>query len=184
MNCDLYITNRLVSLFWDRLVVAPSSTRGLSLSLLIILNYCIREATENHSKYIQSNGSIILWSFCVFSWKWEYKCNTNDDGSSAHKPGFSFAFNVRVQKQTAALIGWETYSSSVTPITTGSVDGHGEKARVIRGKNQDVVCFPRRYKANINVWWPHGFSHRPSLYGYIQSMCSCTVGQQPLYTKR
>lgn len=81
--------------------------------------------------------------FVSFHGKWEYKCNTNDDASSAHKPDFSFAFNnVRVQKQTAALIGWETYSSSVTPITTGSVDGHGEKARVMRGKNQDVVCFP------------------------------------------
>lgn len=174
MNCDLYVTNRLVSLFWDRLVVPPSSTRGLSLSLLIILNYCIREATENHSKYIQSNGSIILWSFCVFSWKWEYKCNTNDDGSSAHKPDFSFAFNVRVQKQTAALIGWEIYSSSVTPITTGRVDGHGEKARVMRGKNQDVVCFPVVTKPTLMF---DDLMVSPTDHRCMDTyMCSCAVG--------
>lgn len=42
----MYISNQLISLFWDQLVVAPSSTRGLSPSLLIALNCCMREVEE------------------------------------------------------------------------------------------------------------------------------------------
>lgn len=81
---------------------------------------------------------------------------------------------MRVQKQTAALIGWETYSSSVTPITTGRVDGHGEKARKMRGKNQDVVCFPVVTKPTLMF---DDLMVSPTDHRCMDTyMCSCTVG--------
>lgn len=146
MNCNLYVTNRLVSLFWDRLVEVPSSTRGLSRSLLITLNYCVREATENHSKYVVHPVKWIHYIMVILCLFVEHEnINAIQMMTAAQHtnliPLLPLTCESRSRQQRWSAGRLTHPGVSVTPTTTGRVDGHGEKARAMRGKNQDVVCF-------------------------------------------